>query len=350
MSNQSAITSEAQLQEAARTLWPEGSALTWRWKKAEAGRDRDIDAICQATLDGRGTTFLVEFKLNPGARDVESLAERKGQKSLLLIAPRISESLAQLCRDKGISCADLNGRVWLRAKGLLVDRSPTQKPSFRSAITPPDLFSPKSSRLVRSLLNRPDYLWTRKELIERTRLSKGLVSRLVQHLVDEGIVQQGKVTLSVQRPAALLDAWAAQDEWRKRTTIRQYSLLEVEPEEIARRVARVYPDDEQPAFTQWFAANLRRPYTIPPAVSAYVPFLLNEWQEKELNARRVSDGGSLWLIAPKDAGVFRETQRVAGFALACDAQIYLDLLKVGLRGPEQAKALREWEGFGKPSA
>jgi len=61
----------------------------------------------------------------------------------------------------------------------------------------------------------------------------------------------------------------------------------------------------------------------------------------------VTDGGTLWLVAPKDDGVFRETQKVGEFTLACDAQIYLDLVRAGLRGPEQAQALREWSGFGE---
>ena len=100
-------------------------------------------------------------------------------------------------------------------------------------------------------------------------------------------------------------------------------------------------------FTQWFAANLRHPYTTPPVVSAYVPSFPSEVVERKLGARQVTDGGTLWLVVPADDGVFRETQQVGDFTLACDAQIYLDLLHVGLRGPEQAKALREWEGFGR---
>jgi len=202
--------------------------------------------------------------------------------------------------------------------------------------------------LVRSLLNRPDYPWSQKELVERTGLSKGLVSRLTQHLADEGLIKQAERTLGVERGGALLDAWAARDEWRKRTTVHQYSLLEAEPEEIARRVSRIFSSNERPVFTQWFAANLRRAYTIPPAVSAYVPRFLESKQESELGARRVLDGGSLWLVVPRDRGVFLETQQIGEFTLACDAQIYLDLLETGLRGPEQAHALREWEGFGKP--
>jgi hypothetical protein len=34
--------------------------------------------------------------------------------------------------------------------------------------------------------------------------------------------------------------------------------------------------------------------------------------------------------------------------LVSDAQIYLDLIHAGLRGPDQAKALREWKGFCRP--
>jgi hypothetical protein len=82
-------------------------------------------------------------------------------------------------------------------------------------------------------------------------------------------------------------------------------------------------------------------------VSAYVSAFDDKHIERALNARRVADGGTLWLIVPKEEGVFRETQIAGGLTVACDAQIYLDLLQVGLRGPDQAKALREWEWFGR---
>jgi len=48
---------------------------------------------------------------------------------------------------------------------------------------------------------------------------------------------------------------------------------------------------------------------------------------------------------PDDEGVFLETQSVRELPLVSDAQIYVDLQKTGLRGPEQAVALRNWEGF-----
>lgn len=63
--------------------------------------------------------------------------------------------------------------------------------------------------------------------------------------------------------------------------------------------------------------------------------------------RKVSSGGNLWLLVPEDRGVFQGNQSKDDFPLVCDVQIYLDLVGSGLRGPEAADALRQWEGFAK---
>ncbi|MEI6516015.1 MAG: hypothetical protein WCO77_08560 [bacterium] len=52
-------------------------------------------------------------------------------------------------------------------------------------------------------------------------------------------------------------------------------------------------------------------------------------------------------VDPPLPGVFQTVQRVDDFPLVCDAQIYLDLIRAGLRGDDQAKALRGWKGFCK---
>lgn len=346
MSKLKTITTEVQLREAVRALWAADTTLNWRWKEWKPSNERGLDAIGELVLDKRRIVFGVEFKLNPAARDVESLAKQKHSYPLLLIAPNISDTLAQLCRERELSCADLNGRLWLRAEGVLIERDAKQA-HYRPAAVAPDAFSVKSSRLVRVFLSHGDRGWTHKELVERTGLSKGLVSRLSRHLVEAGSLAQRERVLQVKQRDALLDAWAARDDWAKRNTVRQYSLLESDLEVVARKLVKNLSAEDTPVFTQWFAANLRHPYTTPPVVSAYVARFPGEQVERELRARQVNDGGTLWLVVPKDDGVFRETQRVGAFTLACDAQIYLDLLRAGLRGPEQAKALREWEGFGR---
>lgn len=140
---------------------------------------------------------------------------------------------------------------------------------------------------------------------------------------------------------------AARDDWGRRTVIRQYSLLEVSPERVAERLVEEFAGDGPLVFTRMVRGESPgTPTRCPRWYRRTVETHLVEKVIKALRARPVSDGGTLWLIVPDDDGVFRETQRVGNFTLACDAQIYLDLLRVGLRGPDQAKALREWEGFG----
>jgi hypothetical protein len=350
LSKQKTISTEAQLRQAAHEALEGDDLLRWRWKAFGLTRERGADALLELNVDGRRLVFEVEFKLSPSVREVERLAERRGTRPGLLVAPSLSEVLVQHCRERGLSCVDLNGRQWIRAEGVVVDRQPSEERRFRPSLLPPDAFQPKSSRLVRALLSQPDRAWSQGELGERTGLSPGLVSRLARHLVNEGLLTQDNRLLRVSRADALLDAWAARDDWAKRTTVRQYSLPEADVETVARRLVKVFPAGEALVFTQWFAASLRHPYTIPPVASAYVARFPGEQIERELRARQVVDGGTLWLVVPKDDGVFRETQRVGDLTLACDAQIYLDLLRVGLRGPEQAKALREWKGFRRVNA
>ena len=195
-------------------------------------------------MDGRRLVFEVQFKLTPSAREVERLAERGGKRPGLLIAPSLSEVLVQHCREQGLSCVDLNGRQWIRAEGVLVDRKPSEDRRYRPPLLPPDPFQPKSSRLVRALLSQSDRTWSQGELGERSGLSPGLVSRLVRHLVNEGFVTQDNRSLRVSRADALLDAWAARDDWAKRTTVRQYSLVEFDPESVARKLVKGFPEGE----------------------------------------------------------------------------------------------------------
>jgi hypothetical protein len=191
---------------------------------------------------------------------------------------------------------------------------------------------------------------TQEDLQLRTGVSRAIISQVLSQLVDDDFVKQ--LNPSGQRTPAqyqladfdrLLDAWSKADDWSKRTVIHQFSVLSNNPEEIAQKVVDSL-GAENIAFTQWFAAWLRRPHTIPSVVSAYVS------QRRLLDvitARRVNTGGNLWLILPEDEGVLLGAQESQGFPLVSDVQIYLDLLQVGQRGPEAAAELRQWEEFSR---
>ena len=203
---------------------------------------------------------------------------------------------------------------------------------------------------MRVFLSHRKQDWTQADLETHTGISRALVSLTLTDLIEREVVEQTRAhtrkieaLYRVKDFGRLLEAWSAADNWRKRTSIQQYSALTGNLVGLA-ETARDALGEENVFFTQWFAAHLRHPYTTPPLVSAYLkrkPPVEITW------ARPVNNGGNLWLITPKDEGVFQETQAVNGFKLVSDIQIYLDLLHVSQRGPEQAQALREWEGFAK---
>lgn len=303
-------------------------------------------------LDGKDHRFKPVYALKPSLPELESLVRtsKKGEPSPILIAPELSSRVLDFCRQHRLNALDLNGRVYLRAEGLLVDRRALPGRNFRFELEPRNAFVGKSARIVRCLLTDRDRVWGQRELVARTKASSGLVSRIAKHLLHQGFIEKKSAReFCLREPLALLDAWAEADNFARRSRTARYSVFGGSPMELAQRLHQFAADQSLSiAFTQWTAAWLRHPYTEPVVVSAYVAQLPSDSALESIGLRPVGDEGKVWLHVPDDAGVFLETQTVRGLPLATDAQIYLDLLKTGLRGPEHAAALRQWEGFCRP--
>ena len=302
-------------------------------------------------LDGRCHRFAVIYTLKPSIPELESLLTSWHEKDPpLLVAPSLKPRILDFCRAKKLAALDLNGRSFLRKKGVLVDRCALPGRNFRFEVEPRNIFVGKSVRIVRSLLSDLNHTWVQSELVQRTKASSGLVSRIVQYLISQGFAERisGRQFRLIDHHG-LLDAWVQSDDFSRRTTTTQYSILGADHKKIAHSLKQWAENQEVPiAFTQWVAAWLRQPYTEPVITSAYVVRFPEPATLDQLGFREVRDGGKVWLHVPDDEGVFLETQTQQDFPLASDAQIYVDLLKTGLRGPDQAAALREWEGFCRP--
>jgi hypothetical protein len=184
------------------------------------------------------------------------------------------------------------------------------------------------------------------ELAASSHVSFGWVSAVRQQLLGREWAVDEPGGLRVTKPDAVLQAWAKVDDWEQRTQTHEYSvLLAGDPVHLAEKLQEVLKP-EPLAFTQWFAGWLRHPYTTPTVVTAYVEkFPSDSVIEEKLLARRVSSGGRLRLVLPRDEGVIHPSQTVRGFNLASDVQIYLDLLRAGQRGEEQAAELKNWPDF-----
>lgn len=342
------IRCESELLQQFRQLIETDPDLRWRMPPEPANAKPQW---IELKFDGRSERFKPLYLLQPSIPDLESrVADCGDPRPPLLVVPELSPRVLDHCRQKRWSAIDLNGRAYIRLPGLLVDRRQLPGRNFRFLLEPRNIFVGKSARIVRTLLTNFDRLWAQSELVDRTKASSGLVSRIVQHLFSQGFIEkQGPRQFRVHDPLGLIDAWAKADVFARRNTTIRYSAFGGSPLETALRLHSWAKEQSVGiALTQWIAGWLRHPYTEPPLTSAYIARLPEPAALEQLGLRPVNDAGKLWLHVPDDEGVFLEAQTVQGLPLASDAQIYVDLQGTGLRGPDQAAALRNWEGFCRP--
>ena len=195
------------------------------------------------------------------------------------------------------------------------------------------------------LLSSPLRPWSGIELAEACDVSPGLVTVIRKALLNRELAVGNPRSIRLKDPRNLLTQWAAVDRWRDRTQVLEISSI-LPKHEILQELVRESGSGDL-AFTQWTAANLRRPATETEIVSAYIRTAPTEaFLKKVLLGRSVERNGNIRLILPKDPGVFLAGQVVQGLPLVCDAQIWLDLQGAGNRGEEQARELWEWSDFG----
>lgn len=341
------IRHESELALHFREFLPEDPDL--RWHLPPGGDRQRLDHV-ELELDNQRFAFCPVYELKPSLPWLENLSGSPSSLRPLIVAPELSSRIVAACKEHGIAAIDLNGRCWLRAPGLLVDRRPLSGRSFNYELEPRNIFVGKSARIIRCLLTDRERTWKQGEIVPRTKASSGLVSRIVQHLISQGFAEKTSAReFRLRDWHGLLDEWVESDHFAKRTRTTAYAGFFGPPQEIAQRLQQWAAAETVPlAFTQWTAAWARHPYAEPALCSAYVEHLPDAATLEQLGLRPVTEGGKLWLHVPDDEGILTETQTRSGLTLVTDAQIYLDLKRTGLRGPEAAAALREWEGFCRP--
>ena len=315
------------------------------WSAFQQWHDKSAHVSLQ--LDSRRLEYEVAFKLKPSIPDLERTCLKNNKQNTLLVAPSLSNRVIQFCKESKLSCIDLNGRAWIRAEGILVDRGALLGRSFGYQLEPQKVFAGKSVRMVRSLLTERDRVWTQAELVKRTHLSSGMVSRLMNHFVSQSYLEKlSPREYQIRDFDGLLEEWNDADGINARCTTSFYAGPVGGFASVAQSLQNWSEQEEVGiAFTQWFAAYERHPYTEPVVCSAYVEHLPDVQTLEAMGLRQVWEGGKVWLHVPKENGLFLETQKCGELTLATDSQIYIDLKNTRLRGPEGAQALREWKGF-----
>lgn len=295
-----------------------------------------------------GSTFVIEVNKSTGtapiaaaARKAQELAGRARRRSIPLVAvPFMGEVGRKMCAATGVGWLDLSGNAHVIAPGIrvIVEGKPNR---FKTAGRPPNVFAPKSSRLVRRLLIHPAEHFSQRELARATGLDEGFVSRLVARLVAEDYLLRDKHgAVRAKDPALLLDAWRGADQFSKHTLHRGHvparsgdALLRFVVDTLSRQKVDYAATGLAAAwvFTRFAAFRIATVYLADDPARALL---------EELGCREDARGANLWLVVPSDAGVFQGAVVKDGIRCVHPVQVYLDLKEHPERAGEAAERLR----------
>lgn len=256
----------------------------------------------------------------------------------VFVSSYISREAARICKDKGIGYIDLAGNCYVSFDTVFIKNEGNPNPFSRKGDLR-SLYSPKSERILRVLLETGPYEWKTAHLAREADVSLGLVSKVKKLLEDREWVESKTIGFSLTKPLALLEDWAKNYDFRRNTTQNYYSMFSTS--ELESKLSDLENENvAQYAFTGFSGAarftNVVRYRT----VMAYIR-RDQESIKNKLDLKPVESGFNVTLLEPYDEGVFYKASIVDGSVVTSPVQIYLDLKNSGGRGEEAAVALLE---------
>jgi hypothetical protein len=302
----------------------------------------DVDFIIMVG----GLRFLAEFKGLDRIASLEAATRRLRAAEAadpggigLVVVPYAGPTARAWLRERGLNWMDLAGNADIHATGLRIfvegraNRYPTPG-------RPSTVFSPKAARISRAMLNEVDRWWSQVELIAHTALSAGFVSKVVGRMVADELLhrREGDGWVRPRAPSLLLDAWAQQYHFADHTVDRYHLAARSGPAAL-----RTLAEGLTRAGTDWAATGLSAAW----ALTGHADFRLSSIYTRRpladpesLGLRKVERGENVWVIQPRDEGVFDGVRTVNDVPCVSPVQLYLDLAAHPERSQEAAAHLR----------
>jgi hypothetical protein len=309
------------------------------------GPDRGADLV----VSHGGRKFAVEVKSTSSlahvalaARQVAGYAKDAGRGVIPLVAvPFMGKAGAAACAEAGVGWLDLAGNARIVAGDLFINVQGRPN-TVRQPGRKPDLFSPRSSRVVRWFLMHPDRPFTQREIAKGASMDEGYVSRIVKRMEAEMyLLRNGNGTVRVGEPGLLLEAWRERYRFF-RHDVRQGHVAARSGVELARALAGAF-EEEGVAYAAtglaaaWFLTDF--------AAFRIATFYLEKEPParvlEKVGFREEQSGANVWLAFPDDNGVFDGSMKKSRVRCVHPVQVYLDLKDHPERSQEAAERLRE---------
>jgi hypothetical protein len=290
--------------------------------------------------------LAVEAKRSLGPRDVAGLFGSIGRTlralspvPILVVAPWLSARTRELLAAEGINYVDLTGNalvrldypaVFIESEGADRDPSPAPRPKAR-------VRGPKAARLIRTLVDvRPPY--GVRDLAEATGLTPGYISRLLDALDDDALVERTKRgQVESVEIAGLLRRWAENYELFGSNDAQPYLAARGAEDALGR-----FPDlpTARTAVTGSFAAIRLSPVAAPALLTVYCSDVNVVANALELIP--ADQGANVVLLRPFDPIVWERTDEENGLRYVAPSQAAVDCLTGNGRMPAEGEALIHW--------
>ena len=295
---------------------------------------KDWEQLIYAEVKTLGTPKRVREAVN-------SLARMMGPEKVaygIVVVPFISNNTAAICQAEGIGYMDLSGNCYLQFKQILMSKENFEnKFKFKSGIS--SIYSPKSERILRVLLNYPYQGWRVIDLAKEADVSLGMITQVSKKLIEEEWMNKSSDGIVLSQPGLLLEDWTENYTIQRNELLNYYTLLPLQ--EIEQQLGQVCDAQGiQFALTGFSAASKIAPMVKGQRSMMYIGSELERLVE-QVDLKKVESGANVLLIRPYDEGVFWKSELVGKSIFANPIQVYLDLKRYPGRGEEAANQILE---------
>lgn len=266
----------------------------------------------------------------------------------LVFASVVSDRTAEIAKEYGVSWIDFAGNchLILPSIGIYVHRCGIRNPFGKTMSSRLNVFSTKSSRAVRVMLQEPSRGWRLGELAEHSdvRISNGLMSRIKKSLLEDGYALMHEGELRLKSPEALLRDWV--DHYRRDKPNIYSFYMRGDLQQVETQVASWCSESNIAHALSRFSAAWRLAPQVRYSVASFLVSAeaitetsLQRFRD-QCGARQVDSGANLILQVPEDESHF--VGRISEpLQIASPLQTYLDLMTMESRGEEAANSIYE---------